>query len=87
VTAAARLLGAYLRKHDLTPADFARRIQHTARRMAGVRAPQYPPYTSVRRWLAGDWVAQVHWRRVVEAATQGYVPEAAWTEEQDAWPE
>jgi hypothetical protein len=79
-TSGARLLGAWMRRHDLDALAVAQRLRKAAAAHPLVRAPRRPYVRGVKEWLTGESIPSHAYRELLRLVTDGYVTQEAWTE-------
>jgi hypothetical protein len=79
-----RLLRSFLIHVDITALEFARLLQTEARSDLLLRPAKRTPTRAVLGWLERNALPTYAYRRLVDAVTEHYVPEAAWTTTEEA---
>ncbi len=80
MTAGARLLGAWLRRHDYDAVRVAQMLRKAAAAHPLIRAPRRPYVRGVKEWLAGDSIPSHAYRELLAIVSDGYVSATAWAE-------
>lgn len=75
-----RLLGAWMRRHDLDAVAVAQRLRKAAAAHPLIRAPRRPYVRGVKEWLAGESIPSHAYRELLKITTDNYVTVESWTE-------